>query len=33
MRELSVNLFAAYNARVRVVYFEALEAHLFAQNR
>lgn len=33
MRELSVNLFAAYNARVRVVYVEASEARLFAQNR
>jgi putative nucleotidyltransferase with HDIG domain len=33
MRELSVNLFAAYNARVRVVYVEAPEARLFAQNR
>lgn len=33
VRELSVNLFAAYNARVRVVYVEAPEARLFAQNR
>jgi predicted kinase len=33
MRELSVNLFAAYRARVRVVYVEAPEARLFAQNR
>jgi putative nucleotidyltransferase with HDIG domain len=33
MRELSINLFAAYNARVRVVYVEATEARLFAQNR
>ena len=33
MREFSVNLFAAYNARVRVVYVEAPEARLFAQNR
>jgi predicted kinase len=33
MRELSVNLFAAYNARVRIVYVEAPEARLFAQNR
>ncbi len=33
MRELSINLFAAYNARVRVVYVEAPEARLFAQNR
>ena len=33
VRELSVNLFAAYNARVRVVYVEAPESRLFAQNR
>jgi predicted kinase len=33
MRELSVNLFAAYNARVRIVYVEAPEGRLFAQNR
>jgi putative nucleotidyltransferase with HDIG domain len=33
MRELSVNLFAAYNARVRIVYVEAPEAQLYAQNR
>lgn len=33
LRELSVNLFAAYNARVRIVYVEAPEARLFAQNR
>ena len=33
MRELSINLFAAYNARVRVVYVEAPEGRLFAQNR
>ena len=32
-RELSVNLFAAYNARVRIVYVEAPEARLYAQNR
>lgn len=33
MRELSVNLFAAYNARVHIVYVEAPEERLFAQNR
>lgn len=33
MRELSINLFAAYNARVHIVYVEAPEARLFAQNR
>ncbi|HEX8501559.1 MAG TPA: AAA family ATPase [Pyrinomonadaceae bacterium] len=33
MRGLSVNLFAAYNARVRIVYVEAPEARLYAQNR
>lgn len=33
MRELSINLFAAYNARVRIVYVEAPEARLYAQNR
>lgn len=33
MRELSVNLFADYNARVRIVYVEAPEARLYAQNR
>jgi putative nucleotidyltransferase with HDIG domain len=33
IRELSVNLFAAYNARVRIVYVEAPEARLYAQNR
>lgn len=33
MREISVNLFAAYNARVRLVYVEAPEARLYAQNR
>lgn len=33
LRELSVNLFAAYNARVRIVYVEAPEARLYAQNR
>jgi len=32
MRELSINLFAAYNARVRIVYVEAPEDRLFAQN-
>jgi putative nucleotidyltransferase with HDIG domain len=33
MRELSVNLFAAYNARVRIIYVEAPEARLYEQNR
>ncbi|HEX8557528.1 MAG TPA: AAA family ATPase [Pyrinomonadaceae bacterium] len=33
MRELSINLFSAYNARVRIVYVEAPEARLYAQNR
>ncbi|PYS52384.1 MAG: poly(A) polymerase [Acidobacteria bacterium] len=33
MRELAINLFAAYNARVRIVYIEASEDHLYAQNR
>jgi putative nucleotidyltransferase with HDIG domain len=33
MRELSVNLFAAYNARVRIVYVEAPEERLHEQNR
>ena len=33
IRELSVNLFAAYNARVRIVYVEAPEERLYAQNR
>ena len=33
MRDLSVNLFAAYNARVRIVYVEAPEGRLCAQNR
>ena len=33
MRELSINLFAAYNARVRIVYVETPESRLFAQNR
>lgn len=33
MRELSINLFAAYNARVRIVYVEAPEERLHAQNR
>jgi predicted kinase len=32
IRELSINLFAAYNARVRIVYVEAPEDRLFAQN-
>jgi putative nucleotidyltransferase with HDIG domain len=33
IRELSINLFAAYNARVRVVYIEAPEERLYSQNR
>ena len=33
LRELSVNLFAAYNARVRIVYVEAPEGRLYEQNR
>jgi predicted kinase len=33
IRELSVNLFAAYNARVRIVYVESPEGRLYAQNR
>lgn len=33
LRELSVNLFAAYHARVRIVYVEAPEAALYARNR
>ena len=33
MRELPINLFAAYNARVRIVYVEATEEQLYAQNR
>jgi len=33
IRELSINLFAAYNARVRVVYIEAPEERLYIQNR
>lgn len=33
IRELSINLFAAYNARVRIVYVEAPEDRLYAQNR
>lgn len=33
MRELSINLFAAYNARVRLVYVEAPEERLHEQNR
>jgi predicted kinase len=32
IRELSINLFAAYNARVRIVYVEAPEDRLYAQN-
>lgn len=32
IRELSVNLFAAYNARVRIVYVEAPEKRLYEQN-
>jgi putative nucleotidyltransferase with HDIG domain len=32
IRELSINLFAAYNARVRIVYVEAPEERLYAQN-
>ena len=33
IRELSINLFAAYNARVRIVYVEAPEDRLYVQNR
>ena len=33
VRSLSVDLFAAYNARVRIVYVEAPEDRLYAQNR
>jgi len=33
IRDLSVGLFAAYNARVRIVYVEAPEGRLYAQNR
>jgi len=33
IRELSINLFAAYNARVRIVYIEAPEERLYIQNR
>jgi putative nucleotidyltransferase with HDIG domain len=33
IRELSINLFAAYNARVRIVYVEAPEERLYRQNR
>lgn len=33
IRELSINLFAAYNARVRIVYVEAPEDRLHTQNR
>ena len=32
IREISVNLFAAYNARVRIVYVESPETRLYAQN-
>jgi predicted kinase len=32
IRAVSVNLFAAYNARVRIVYVEAPEQRLYAQN-
>ncbi|HEV2764057.1 MAG TPA: AAA family ATPase [Pyrinomonadaceae bacterium] len=33
VRDTCVNLFAAYNARVRIVYVEAPERRLYAQNR
>jgi len=33
IRELSINLFADYNARVRIIYVEASESQLYAQNR
>ena len=33
MRELSINLFANYNARIRIVYIETTEEKLFQQNR
>lgn len=33
MRELSINLFANYNARVRIIYLEATEENLFRQNQ
>lgn len=33
IRELCINLFAAYNARVRIVYVEAPEQRLYEQNR
>ena len=33
IRELSINLFAAYNARVHIVYVEAPEQRLYSQNR
>jgi predicted kinase len=33
IRELSINLFAAYNARVRIIYIEAPEERLYMQNR
>ncbi len=32
LRELSINLFAAYNARVKIVYVETAEEKLFKQN-
>lgn len=32
LRELSINLFAAYNARVKIVYTETTEERLFRQN-
>lgn len=32
MRELSINLFANYNARVRIIYLETTEEKLFQQN-
>lgn len=33
MRELSINLFANYNVRVRIAYLETTEANLFRQNQ
>jgi putative nucleotidyltransferase with HDIG domain len=33
MRELSINLFANYNARIRIVYLETTEEKLFRQNQ
>jgi putative nucleotidyltransferase with HDIG domain len=33
IRELSINLFAAYNARVRILYVEVPEDRLYSQNR